>query len=369
MSAVSLTCDVLIDTLGLGRQGITGMERYAIEMLNGLQRLQNRGFSFQVVVQHGSAVRGEFSRITARGPAEILQQCWLPYAMYQTGAALVVAMGLGATVLGWWPFLVVLHDTVPWTNARLTGRRTRWYAKPTWNLALHSNRCEGVIPVSYATQEAVCARFNGIKVFAPTGEGATDLGTGERPAGAPDRFLLVVGTNEPRKNLSGIVKAFKTLRNTSCAQDAELVVVGRVGWGAADINDLDGVRPLGYVSDAQLAWLYDHAVGLVFVPFAEGFGLPALEAISRRCPVLASDIPPLREIGRGSFVFADPHNIESICKGMRELLALGREGVAAPPQRVDDWGVAAGRLALAIDRQLTLVRQGAKRKPSLIGGG
>ena len=71
-------------------------------------------------------------------------------------------------------------------------------------------------------------------------------------------------------------------------------------------------------SDAELAFLYSKAAGLVFPSFVEGFGLPLIEALARGVPVLASDIPIFREIGTGHTRFFDPEDPASLAVAVRE---------------------------------------------------
>jgi alpha-1,3-rhamnosyl/mannosyltransferase len=82
-----------------------------------------------------------------------------------------------------------------------------------------------------------------------------------------------------------------------------LVLAGSPGWRYQDVlQTIDSlrlerhVRRVGSVSAGQLKWLYQHARALLFPSLYEGFGLPVLEAFALRCPVVAADIPPVREL-------------------------------------------------------------------------
>lgn len=119
---------------------------------------------------------------------------------------------------------------------------------------------------------------------------------------ASGRYLLTVGSVEPRKNHKTILEAFETqLAQT----DLQLVFAGNTGWCVDDLllrmeaNEQFGKRlhHLEGMNDATIRFLYQHAFLVVFASHAEGYGLPTLEAIQAGVPVLASDLPIMREIG------------------------------------------------------------------------
>jgi glycosyltransferase involved in cell wall biosynthesis len=129
-------------------------------------------------------------------------------------------------------------------------------------------------------------------------------------AGVDGPFVVSVCTLQPRKNLSGLIEAFKTVRG-SLPGKWSLAVVGPPGWGP-DIEPAEGVALLGSVSEGELSALYAKAAMLAYVPFVEGYGLPPLEAMRAGIPVVSSMVP---SIGDAAFV-VDPHSCESIAGGL-----------------------------------------------------
>lgn len=132
--------------------------------------------------------------------------------------------------------------------------------------------------------------------------------------GLPKNYILFVGTLEPRKNLSLIIRALSHLPD-----DINLVLTGWSGWGSKDW--LDEVQALGirhrvfvpgYVREDQLAALYSGALAFVYPSFYEGFGLPLLEAFSCGCPVICSDRASLPEVAGDAAILIDPHDHEQL---------------------------------------------------------
>jgi glycosyltransferase involved in cell wall biosynthesis len=140
-------------------------------------------------------------------------------------------------------------------------------------------------------------------------------------------FLLMVGTLEPRKNQVTALRAFADYRNRHPDTELALVLAGSPGWRYHDILQtidalgLEGhVRRIGSVSAGQLKWLYQHARALLFPSLYEGFGLPVLEAFALRCPVVAADIPPVREIaGAGTATLLDPMAVPSWTQAIERI--------------------------------------------------
>jgi glycosyltransferase involved in cell wall biosynthesis len=130
----------------------------------------------------------------------------------------------------------------------------------------------------------------------------------------PPRYLLFAGNREPRKNLPTLLAAYRELisnrvvgvgngptatEGAGTATVPTLVLVGPQGWGKTlDTAGLppDKVRTLGYLPEPDLVGLVAGAAALVLPSLYEGFGLPALEALACGTPVVASDLPALREV-------------------------------------------------------------------------
>ncbi len=133
---------------------------------------------------------------------------------------------------------------------------------------------------------------------------------GSLPQGVPSEFALHVGTIEPRKNVSGLLEAWRRLRDRR--PDApQLVLCGKFGWKSESVKAevqrcaREGwLLHLGYVEDAELAALYRGARVVVFPTLYEGFGLPAVEALWAGAPLVCSDLPVLREVTGGAALFA-----------------------------------------------------------------
>lgn len=123
-------------------------------------------------------------------------------------------------------------------------------------------------------------------------------------------YLLFVGTTEPRKNLTILLRALSRAR-----ADVSLVIAGWSGWGDPAFEcelrrlKLTGrVRMVGYVDDSLLAVLYSGAVAFLYPSLYEGFGLPVLEAMACGCPVLASNAGSIPEVAGEAALLADPED-------------------------------------------------------------
>jgi glycosyltransferase involved in cell wall biosynthesis len=142
----------------------------------------------------------------------------------------------------------------------------------------------------------------------------------------PDRYLLFVGTLEPRKDLATLLKAFRQLRRTDPDLPA-LVLAGPAGWGPAlDTQGLGpgDLRQVGYLDGATLRSVVAHATALCFPSIDEGFGLPPLEALAAGTPVVASDLPVLREVlaDAGPAVrFFAPRDADALAQAISAALA------------------------------------------------
>jgi alpha-1,3-rhamnosyl/mannosyltransferase len=151
------------------------------------------------------------------------------------------------------------------------------------------------------------------------------------------RYLLTVGTFEPRKNLRTIIEAFERLPE-ALRRRYPLVLAGAPGWGDTEIAQRvealvrsGDVRLAGYVPREELPALYSGAAVFVYASLYEGFGLPPLEAMACGAPVIASSASSLPEVVGEAGVLVDPLDAMALAESMQALLedAPRREALAA----------------------------------------
>jgi glycosyltransferase involved in cell wall biosynthesis len=135
-------------------------------------------------------------------------------------------------------------------------------------------------------------------------------------------FALAVSSPTPSKNFAAIASAVELLG----ADAPRCVVVGAADdavFRSADQGDdrADPLLRVGYVSDAELKALYQHAACFVFPSFYEGFGIPPLEAMACGCPVLASTAPAVREVCGDAAAYFDPARPNQLAERLRAVLA------------------------------------------------
>lgn len=143
----------------------------------------------------------------------------------------------------------------------------------------------------------------------------------------PERFILFVGTIEPRKNISRLVEAYAGVRG--CLPDPpDLVIAGGRAADAETVDraiDLSGVarhvHMTGYVAHEDLAALYSLADLFVLPSLYEGFGLPVLEAMKCGVPVVAGDTSSLRELVADRGFLVDPEKPHAITEGIVRALS------------------------------------------------
>ena len=146
--------------------------------------------------------------------------------------------------------------------------------------------------------------------------------------GLPPRYVLAVGTLEPRKNLTTLLEAFARLRRQGEVDaDLRLVLAGARGWLDepifATVRSLgleDAVRFTGFVDDADLPAVYSGAALFVFPSLHEGFGLPLLEAMACGVPVVTSNISSMPEVAGDAAVLVDPRDANGLAAAIARLL-------------------------------------------------
>lgn len=184
-----------------------------------------------------------------------------------------------------------------------------------------------VITPSEFVKDAVAkfARINSRQIIV-TYEAADKIS--DKPCAVPElehkQFFLYIGRPQPHKNLATLVNAYVSLRQKH--PEVRLVFAGKKDVlykrMEKDIRTR-GIRNVvftGFVSEGELRWLYEQAQAYVFPSLSEGFGLPGLEAMAHKTPVISSNASCLPEIYQDGAIYFNPHDTNALAETMARLL-------------------------------------------------
>lgn len=224
--------------------------------------------------------------------------------------------------------VVTVHDLgyLYYPRAHPPLRRLELHLSTLWNVRVATR----VIAVSGATRDDLIHRYH----VAPERVHVVHHGVSPRfrPTqapetcaryGLPERYLLYLGTLQPRKNLERLLPAYAQLPPSA----PPLVLAGGRGWYFERIARAVRAHKLqervlfpGYISDADLPAVLSHAVAFVYPSLYEGFGMPLLEAMACGTPVIASRSSSLPEVVGDAGLLVDPLSIEAIRAAMERIL-------------------------------------------------
>jgi glycosyltransferase involved in cell wall biosynthesis len=252
------------------------------------------------------------------------------------------------------PLVVTVHDAAPFLFPEAFTRHGRAFHRLGMEAA--RRRADLVVTVSHAAAAEISAHAGIPEDRLRVVPGGIDPPTapparpgaflGERGL-AGRRYLLWVGSLEPRKNVGTAVAAVADLvgRRPDLG-DVVLVLAGYSGWLGATAVDAGArdrlgasLHEVGRVTEEQLWELYAGATAFVFPSVHEGFGLPVVEAMSQGIPVVCSDLPVLREVAGDAAVFVPPRDAPAWADVLEGLLdddtlahRLARKGLERAPQ-------------------------------------
>lgn len=193
-----------------------------------------------------------------------------------------------------------------------------------------------IITISEFTKSRLQAHFPGLKAPIvvtpippqPIPEISTTFSSHLSSLGIqPKRYLLYLGTIEPRKNLVSLIEAYHQL-DVSLKNQYSLVLAGGKGWKDESILEAasnfkaqgDNIVLTGYISDLEKHSLYANASCFVLPSHYEGFGMPILEALQYGVPTVVSDLPVFHEVAKAGVLYFDKDSIQSITTNLQDIL-------------------------------------------------
>jgi glycosyltransferase involved in cell wall biosynthesis len=222
--------------------------------------------------------------------------------------------------------VVTIHD-IGW---RYFPGSFTWFMRKflEWSTKFASKSAAGIIAVSQSTKNDLI-KFYGVnlnKVFVVYH--GYDTGKPENPEigmELPDKYVLFLSTLQPRKNLEGLINAFRMLKKENPELPHKLVVVGKPGWKFESIlrtieQNKDIVVYLDFVPDQDRFGILKGADLLVLPSFYEGFGMQILEAFEAGVPVATSNISSMPEVAGEAAVYFDPSSKADMVSALKIVL-------------------------------------------------
>ncbi|HWD37702.1 MAG TPA: glycosyltransferase family 1 protein [Fimbriimonas sp.] len=246
------------------------------------------------------------------------------------------------------PNVAMIHDMIPMVYPQFCDRLQAAYLQ--FMLVYASKRSTHIITNSEATRGEIVkyARVSPDKITVlPLGPGST-LTRRDPPSVKPNeladipfkRFLLTLGTLEPRKNIPTLLKAMAMLQERGALEDLGLVIAGGRGWKEQGIFDQleqmhirDRVAFVGYVPDERLPALFASCDAFIYPSLLEGFGMPILEAMICGAPVLTTGQGAMKEVGGTAARYFDPLSVEEMAKCIEQSVFCPEESREAWAQK------------------------------------
>jgi glycosyltransferase involved in cell wall biosynthesis len=314
----------------------TGVENYTLHLVRSLLKIDPANhytFFFRKEIPKALVTSNPLPFAALVSPSSnrvITDQIWLPWAVKKARIDLLHCPAYPSPLLVRLPTVLTIHDAVLWRYPETISKGARLYYRPLFPQAIR--KAKRIIADSLSTKNDLIKRFpyakDKVKVIHLSGD--PHLFRDHKASGIPSnpnlkakRYILTVGSIEPRKNLGGLLRAFE-LAAPNMDKDIYMIIVGRKAW-QKDVGIPQAIKNrvifTGYIpSNQALAEIYRNALLFVLPSFYEGFGLPVLEAMWAGIPVLCSRTSSLPEVSGDAAEYADPWSPEDFAEKMVRLL-------------------------------------------------
>jgi O-antigen biosynthesis alpha-1,3-mannosyltransferase len=308
-----------------------GLRRYTEELSKALAANFPEDEYFLVSDQRFEMPRPSFPNLRrGGGPRHAAERRWwlwgLDRELQRLEAGLFHGTDFAVPYLARRPSVLTLHDLSPWmaadwhSNAGRVRRRTP--------LLIGLGLTTMIVTPSEAVRKQAIERFRlhpeRIRAIPHAASACFRPRGGEGAAPPGPSYFLYAGTLEPRKNIQGLLAAWREVRHM---HSVDLVLAGRRRSDFTQLSPEPGLQIIGEVSDERLAQLLAGALAFVYPSFYEGFGLPVLEAMQCGACVITSRDPAIAEIAAGA----------ALATGSYAELVRAMLDIAAHPERAKPW--------------------------------
>jgi glycosyltransferase involved in cell wall biosynthesis len=318
------------------RQG--GIPRYGLELARALLSIDQGN---EYVWFFRGETRPELAGLGARMHVSPIrhqvfcEQTWLYLAARQARLDILHLTGFAGPLMYKGAAVATLMDMTQFLHPETMKFKQALYWR--WLFPLSLKRKQAIVTISdHSRQDA--SRLLGIPLEKITSiplacsyefwqeKSPSQLDETARRLNLPEKYFLLVGAMEPRKNHSRVLEAYARFRKKNRALP-HLVFAGGHGWRyastrrrLAELELTDHVHFIGTVSDGDLACLYRRAEALLYPSLYEGFGLPILEAMASGCPVITSNVSSMPEVAGEAALLVAPQDVGEIASAMEDIL-------------------------------------------------
>lgn len=324
--------------------GGAGLQRYAQQLIEGLAKFGHENeyvlFLNEKVYNSFSIKQDNFKNIKVRTPPRtrfVFGQIYLPFRSIFENLDLLHSPVSASPYFTSKKSVVTVLDLTFLLYPETMTKRSRFYwdffmrlsIKKAWRIITMSESTKGDL-INYfgvPDKKIRVIHISLIEDLSRSKLAKSHIERVKKKYGLPERYILYLGTLEPRKNIKRLVQAFYKVKKKGDIE-YKLIIAGKKGWLFSDIfqvvNDLDlrdDVIFTGFIPDKDLPGIYSGAALFVFPSLYEGFGLPPLEAMACGTPVITSNVSSLPEVVGNAAILIDPYNIEELADAIYRVLS------------------------------------------------
>lgn len=298
-------------------QKITGVQRYALEMVKGIDREIDHNKNYEFIILVPKNIKQTISlnnikiKIVGYLKGHLWEQIELPF--YSRNGLLLNFCGCAPLIKK--NQIVTLHDAAFCAISESFSFKFRIWYKIMFYILGH--RVNKILTVSNFSKKELNKYFSiDLNKIDITYNGIDHILNVKPNESIFNRFqieknnyVLAVSSLNPSKNFKLILKAAKQMPNVN------FIIAGGTNSNVFKSKGLpvtDNVKFIGYVTDEELVSLYKYANCFVYPSLYEGFGIPPLEAIAFNCPAILSDIEVFKEIYGNNVLYCDKYNVDSL---------------------------------------------------------
>lgn len=324
-----------IDATLLREDRITGVERYTINLIRSLIEVDDNN---QYFVFFRKRYPSQLADLVPRlevfvSPIKnrvVTDQLWLLYIAKKLKLDILHCPAFPSPLFYKGKTVLTIHDATLWKYPETRSKGGQFYYSPLFPQAIRKsskiitvsrNSKKDLIHYLNVPDSLITVIYEGIdNSFA--GRNLQQSSEVKIKYNLPGRYILTVGTLEPRKNLNMLIKGFEIFLK-KYDTDHKLVIVGRKGWQKS-LNIAKELKSYvvltDFVDEEHLPAIYRLADLFVFPSIYEGFGFPILEAMASQTPVVASNTSSLPEVGGYACLYADPYDPLDFAKKISIIL-------------------------------------------------